>query len=450
MLFIIHHSSFIVFFTAPDSARSVMLTELTVTGIALVVLVFLSTVESAYESLSEVSLRLMLADREQTRRARFFRELLDHRRRFELILILGTQLSIAAIAVMLASIFADMRLRSALAATLGIVFIVIVIFRQFVPRLLSQNNPEDVLWLLLPLFKVFYRLFAVIIAPIAALLDRMKRPEPEEEKTIYEQEEEALDEIQAFIDVGAEEGILEESEGELIQSIIEFRDTRVEEIMQARTNIVAIEASAKMSDARQLMIESKYSRIPVYRDQIDNIEGIIYVRDLLAFCESEKSDQPVTECMRTAYFVPESKSVRELLEEMQKAKIQIAIVIDEYGGVAGLVTIEDIIEEILGEIEDEDEGTIDEGIIQQEDGSFLVDGSAEIRKVELLYDKELEADDFTTVAGLIINKLGHMPSVGEKLEFKGLQLEVVEADNRRINRLRLRRIDGEAESHTTG
>jgi magnesium and cobalt transporter len=154
--------------------------------------------------------------------------------------------------------------------------------------------------------------------------------------------------------------------------------------------------------------------------------------------------------MRPAYFVPESKSVRELLEEMQKAKVQIAIVIDEYGGVAGLVTIEDIIEEILGEIEDEDEGAIDEEIIQQEDGSFLIDGSAEIRKVELLYDKELEADDFTTVAGLIINRLGHMPSVGETLELKGLQLEVVDADSRRINRLRLRRIDGEAESQTTG
>lgn len=420
------------------------------TGIALVVLVFLSTVESAYESLSEVSLRLMVADHEQTSRARFFREALDHRRRFELILILGTQLSIAAIAVMVASIFSYMRLRAALAATLGIVFLVIVIFRQFVPRLFSQNNPEAVLWRLLPIFKVFYRLFAIIVAPIAALLDRMRKPEPEEEKTIYEQEEEALEEIQAFIDVGEAEGIIEESEGELIQSIIEFRDTRVAEIMQARTNILAIEASATIFDAKQLIIESKYSRIPVYREQIDNIEGIVYVRDLLAYCEADKMTMAVTECMRPAYFVPESKSVRALLEEMQKAKMQIAIVIDEYGGVAGLVTIEDIIEEILGEIEDEDEGVIDEGIIPQEDGSFLIDGSAEIRKVELLYDKEVEADDFTTVAGLIINELGHMPSVGEKLDFKGLRFEVVDADNRRINRVLLRRIDGEAESRTTG
>ncbi len=431
------------------------MTELTVTGIALVVLVFFSTIESAYESLSEVTLRLMVTEREDTARARFFRNLLEHRRRFELMLILGTQLSIAAIAILLASLFgARIGLRASLLVTLGIVFFVIVVFRQLLPRLFSQNNPEAVLWRLLPIFKIFYRLLAIVVVPIAALLDRMKRPEEEEEKTQLYEDEEGMEEIQAFIDVGEEEGIIEESEGELIQSIIEFRDTRVAEVMQARPNIVAIEASATVREARELIIESKYSRIPVYRDQIDNIEGIVYVRDLLAFCESEKVNTPVTECMRPAYFVPESKSVRELLEEMQKAKIQIAIVIDEYGGVAGLVTIEDIIEEILGEIEDEDEAAIDEGIMQQEDGSYLVDGSAEIRKVELLYDKEVEADDFTTVAGLIINELGHVPAIGEKLEFKGLQFEVVDADSRRVNRVRLRSIDdskrGESESQATG
>jgi len=149
----------------------------------------------------------------------------------------------------------------------------------------------------------------------------------------------------------------------------------------------------------------------------------------------------VTRCMRPAYFVPESKSVRELLEEMQKAKVQIAIVINEYGGVAGLVTIEDIIEEILGEIEDEDEGAPSYEIVQAEDGSYLIDGSAEIRKIELLYDKELEADDFTTVAGLIINQLGHVPAAGEQLEFKGLRFEVVDSDSQRVNRIRLRGID---------
>jgi putative hemolysin len=368
-----------------------MLIELTVAGIALLVLVFLSTIESAYESLSEVSLRLMATEHEGTRRALFFRELLDHRQRFELMLILGTQLSIAAIAIVLAGVLSGWLVHGVISITLIVVFFVVVIFRQFVPRLISQNNPEAVLWVLLPLFRIFYRIFSVFVAPISTLLDKMRRPEPEQTQDHEEENEETMEEIQAFIDVGEEEGIIEESEGELIQTIIEFSDTLVAEVMQPRLHIVAIEASATIAAARELMIESKYSRIPVYRDQIDNIEGIIYVRDLLAFCEYKKIEMPVTECLRPAYFVPESKSIRELLEEMQKAKVQIAMVIDEYGGVAGLVTIEDIIEEILGEIEDEDEAAVDEEIVQAEDGSFLVDGSTEIRKVELLFDKEVEA-----------------------------------------------------------
>lgn len=431
-----------------------MLTELTATAGVLLLLVFLSTIESAYESLSEVSLRVLSGEREGSpRRVRFFRELMDHRRRFELILILGTQLSIAAIAILLADVFIDAGARTPLVLAFVATFVVVVLFRQLIPRLLTQNQPEDVLWVLLPVFQLFYRLFSVFVAPVTGLLNRMRRPEPE--VTIAEEEaDETKEEIQAFIDVGEEAGIIEESEGELIQSIIEFSDTRVAEVMRPRPQIIAIEHTASVAEARVLMIESKHSRIPVYRDQIDTIEGMVYVRDLLAFCDAEKMSMQVTRCMRPAYFVPESKSVRELLEEMQKAKVQIAMVIDEYGGVAGLVTVEDIIEEILGEIEDEDEGAAPYEIVQSEDGSYLIHGSAEIRRIELLYDRELEADDFTTVAGLIINKLGHVPSAGEQLDFKGLRFEVVDADSKRVNRVRLRGIEerphGELESRATG
>jgi putative hemolysin len=431
-----------------------MLIELTVTAGVLLLLVFLSTIESAYESLSEVTLRVLSGEREDSpRRVRFFRELMDHRRRFELILILGTQLSIAAIAIMLADVFIDAGARTPLLLAFISTFVVVVLFRQLVPRLLTQNSPDDVFWVLLPAFQVFYRFFSVFVAPVTGLLNRMRKPEPEE--TVAEEEaDEAKEEIQAFIDVGEEAGIIEESEGELIQSIIEFSDTRVAEVMRPRLQIIAIEYTATVADARKLMIESKHSRIPVYRDQIDTIEGVVYVRDLLAFCDDEKMSMRVTRCMRPAYFVPESKSVRELLEEMQKAKVQIAMVIDEYGGVAGLVTVEDIIEEILGEIEDEDEGTVSDEITEADDGSYLIDGSAEIRKIELLYDKELEADDFTTVAGLIINELGHVPEIGELLDFKGLRFEVVDSDSKRVNRVRIRAIDepapDEAESRATG
>src|SRR5262249_10340425 len=156
--------------------------------------------------------------------------------------------------------------------------------------------------------------------------------------------------------------------GELIQNIIEFSDKLVSEIMRPRPQIVAIESTATVADARRLIVEEKYSRIPVYRGDIDNIEGIVYVRDLLAYCEGDNNTKLVTECMRAAYSVPESKPVRQLFEDMKKAKVQMAMVIDEYGGVAGLVTIEDIIEEILGEIEDEDASQTDHEINKAEDG----------------------------------------------------------------------------------
>ncbi len=435
MSFITHHSSL------NTHSLFLMPTDLIMTGVALLVLVFLSTIESAYESLSEVSLRVLGGEREDSpRRVRFFRELMEHRRRFELILILGTQLSIAAIAILLAEVFTQLGLGAPVLFSFVAVFMVVVLFRQLMPRLLAQNHPDDVFWVLLPALEVFYRFSSVFVAPVNSLLNRMRRAEPEE-ATAEEEAEEAKEEIQAFIDVGEEAGIIEESEGEMIQSIIEFSDTCVDKVMRPRPQIVAIEASATVADARQLMIESKHSRIPVYRDQIDTIEGIVYVRDLLMFCEAEKMSMRVTRCMRPAYFVPESKSVRELLADMQKAKVQIAVVIDEYGGVAGLVTLEDIIEEILGEIEDEDEATTIDEIVQSDDGSYLIDGSVEIRRVELLYDKELEADDFSTVAGLIINELGHVPTIGEKLDFKGLRFEVVDADNKRVNQVSVRNVE---------
>jgi putative hemolysin len=421
-----------------------MLTEFLAVGAVLLVLVFLSTLESAYESLSEVSLRVMDSEEDESSRAKFFRELLEHRQRFELILILGTQLSIAAIAVLLATGFARVGLRGSLALSLAIVLLVIVLFRQLIPRLISQNNPESTLWLLLPLFRLFYAPLSVVVSPIASLLVKARRAEQEQEPTAEEEETE----IQAFIDVGEEEGIIEESEGELIQNIIEFSDTLVSEIMRPRPQIVAIDSSATVAQARLLIMESKYSRIPVYRDKIDVIEGIVYVRDLLAFCEGDKLATQVTRCMRPAYFVPESKPVRQLLEEMKKAKVQMAMVIDEYGGVAGLVTVEDIIEEILGEIEDEDASAAHQAIDKSDDGSYLVDGSAEIRKVELLFDKEVEADDFTTVAGLVISELGHVPVAGERLEYKGLSFEVIDADSKRVNRVRLRATDSSGKTNT--
>jgi CBS domain containing-hemolysin-like protein len=195
-------------------------------------------------------------------------------------------------------------------------------------------------------------------------------------------------------------------------------------------------------------MEVKYSRLPVYRENIDQIEGLVYVRDLLAFCEPDKKDAPVSECMRPVHSVPDTKPIAELLQEMQRAKVQMAIVINEYGGVAGLVTVEDIIEEVMGEIEDEDRAHIDVEIKPAEDGSYELEGGTEIRVVEELFDKEVEADDFTTIAGLLINLMNHVPGEGERLDYKGLEFEVLESDGQRVHKVRLRALEPEAESES--
>ena len=262
-----------------------------------------------------------------------------------------------------------------------------------------------------------------------------------------EDEDDDGGDIQALIDVGEDEGILEEEEGELIQNIIEFGETQAGEIMTPRTDIVALPVTATVRAARDVVIESKYSRLPVYREQIEDVVGIIYVRDLLTYWAEGREDDGIEPLLRPAYFVPETKSVDELLEEMQKVHVQLALVIDEYGGLAGLLTVEDILEEIVGEIEDEDIESEDiVEIVEADDGYYDVLGSTEVGKIERLFGLEIADDDFTTIAGLVINEEGRVPPPGTRLNFRGLDVEVLEADERRISRLRLRRSQGNGEA----
>jgi CBS domain containing-hemolysin-like protein len=246
------------------------------------------------------------------------------------------------------------------------------------------------------------------------------------------------------MEVGEAEGIIEEKERELIETVVELGETRASEIMTPRTEICAIPADATVKAARDLIIDQKYSRIPVYRDSIDNIEGMIYVRDLLQVWADGREDQPVTDIVRDAYFVPETKTAEELLKSMQAEHVQCAVVIDEYGGVAGLISVEDILEEIVGEIEDEDiesEEIIE--IVEGEDGYYDVLGSTDIDKVERLFDKDLEGEDYSTVAGMITAETGYVPKVGEKLQMRGLAVEVLRADEKRVHLVRLRALDDE-------
>lgn len=421
----------------------------------LLVLVFLSTVDVAFGQLSDVGLRRMTGERDEppSPSVEFLGEVLENRPRFRFTLNAAIQVVLVAVVVLVTAVCYHFWVEHFVLLAFFIALVLTILFRQLIPRLLAAGNPERTLLMLLPLYRPFYGILSLVATPRQMAAERSRRGGGDIHLTQTAAEAAESDDndnggdIQALIDVGEEEGILEEEEGELIQSIIEFGETRAGEVMTPRTDIVALPLSATVREARDMMEESKYSRLPVYREQIEDVVGIIYVRDLLSYWAEAREDEGIELLLRPAYFVPETKSVDELLEEMQKTHVQLALVIDEYGGLAGLLTVEDILEEIVGEIEDEDiESEEIVEIVESDDGYYDVLGSTEVGKVERLFDLEIEDDDFTTIAGLVINELGTVPPPGTRLNFRGLDVEVLEADERRINRLRLRRTQPEGEA----
>ncbi len=416
-----------------------LVVDLVVAGFAGVLLILLSTIKTAYGQISDVALHVLRGGRGDRREA-FFAELMEREGSFRTSLLLGIHMSVVALSVVAVHFLQHQHVRHSFLLGFLAALSVAATFRLVVPSLITQNAPNRVLLTLLPIFKPYYRATSLVTGPLSSFFESFRRDEPEEERSEEEHVDETMSDIQALIDVAEEEGIIEESEGALIQSIVDLGDTQVREVMTPRTNIVALPNTATVLDARDVMVGSKHSRLPIYVDQIDNVDGVLYVRDVLGAWSEGREREPATSVMRPAYFVPEVKRVSDLLEDMRKSQMQIALVIDEYGALAGLVTIEDLLEEIVGEIEDEDvDRDVEEDIIDDGDGSLVVKGSTEIRKVELRFAIELEADDFTTVAGLIISELGHLPNRGERLDFKGIEFEVLEADNRRVNSVRLRR-----------
>lgn len=422
-----------------------MKVELTITCFLLALLTFLATIDMSFGQLSDVGLRRLSVEAENRAGvvSVFLKLILEDRPRFRFTVGAAVQMLLVAVTVLLTAISVQfLPPDSFLLFALLIGLFVAGIFRQLLPRALSLKNPEKTLLVLLPFVRPFYSVLSFLADPWNRVIKHWRSEQSKQEKSDEDIESSNGDDIQALIDVGAQEGILEEEEGELIHSILEFSDTRVSEVMTPRTEIDSLPISSTVREARDAIINSKYSRLPVYRDQIDNVEGIIYVRDLLQCWADGNVDGSIAPLLRPVFFVPETKPVPDLLEDMQKARAHLAIVVDEYGGVAGLVTVEDILEEIVGEIEDEDtdqEEIVE--IIEGKDGYFEVPGSIEIGKIERLFSVDIAADDFTTIAGFVISEAGYLPRQGERLNVRGLDVEVLEADDKRIERLRIRRAE---------
>jgi putative hemolysin len=241
--------------------------------------------------------------------------------------------------------------------------------------------------------------------------------------------------VDALIEAGREEGILEEGDRDLIQSVVEFGDKTVREVMTPRPEIVAVPVTTTVEEFTELLNKYPYSRLPVYEADIDHIKGVVYAKDVLQVSDVEARTKTVGNLMKPeVYFVPETKLGSELLREMQRDNARLAIVIDEYGGVAGLVTIEDLVEEIVGEIRDEHEKS---EVVKESDTSYIFNGNTDVDLLEKLLGVRPEEKEATTIAGLVSELAGHIPKAGEVFEENGLRFEVLESTERRVDRVRV-------------
>lgn len=309
-----------------------------------------------------------------------------------------------------------------------------LVFGELVPKKIAIQNPEKFSFRCVGILRVVSVLFRPFISLLTAstnLVLRLLGIDPNAEDSAVTEEE-----ILMMVDAGEEKGVIGEDAKDMISNIFDFNDTTVVEAMTHRTDMGAVADTGSIQDVVALSLEEGYSRIPVYHEDLDNIIGIVYVKDLLQYVGSPAGDIRLTELMRPAYFIPESKPCSDLFTEMTERKIQIAVIVDEYGGTEGLITMEDLLESIVGNIQDEYDHE-EEEIRQVSENSFTVDGAAPIAEIEDLTGVELPESDYDTIAGLMMEHLGKIPSEGEHptIAVGRLQLTAEAVEDRRIARM---------------
>ena len=331
-----------------------------------------------------------------------------------------------------------LRLVTPIPSTLWLVVLVICVWlgfaaAQLVGRLWVQHSPTRAALRL----ATFMRFTVALLAPVNAILgnfaERLKDgAELDEDSIVVSQ-----DGVRLVLPNDGEDTEIEESEKEMITSILEMDETVASEVMVPRVDMVAIEADVSLAEALDVIMEAGHSRIPVYDDSVDQIVGLLYAKDLLKCFQQARTDASVRDLLRPAYFVPLTKNVKNLLAEMRKHRVHIAIVVDEYGGTAGLVTIEDILEEIVGEIQDEYDQA--EEILVQRTGTdgYLIAGRLDVYSLAKLLDIEIDDDDADTVGGFLLSLFGRVPEPGNSLEHEGWRFTILTVDGRRIDKVRV-------------
>ena len=323
--------------------------------------------------------------------------------------------------------------KSVAVATIGMT-VVILVFGEITPKIIAKNHSLKIAGVVIVIvywFSFFTKPLIKILIWISKFIGRLLGIELEDETLMITEED-----IISFVNVGEAEGIIEEDEKEMIHSIVGFGETSAKEVMTPRTAMLAFEGNKTIDDIWYEMVDNGFSRIPVYEDTIDNILGVLYIKDIMNCIKDGSTNVPIKNFIRPGYFVPETKSIIEILKEFKALKVHIAMVLDEYGGIVGLLTIEDLIEEIVGEIRDEFDTEEEEFITQIDENSYEVDAMIDIETL----DKELclnlpESDDYESLGGLIVTELGRLATIGDELKFNGVKLKVLEINKMRVSRV---------------
>jgi putative hemolysin len=343
------------------------------------------------------------------------------------------QLTTASIAMLVGfTVFRDgaWSVQEILQATLSLILIVILCNR-FLPFVLFSRTQGR--WLIR--WTRLLQILIYIMLPVTLILGFLQSVAALTKEHAEEQPDSQAEAVDALIEAGQEEGILNEGNRDLIQSVVEFSEKTVREAMKPRPEIVAVPIDTTVEQFIELLRTKPFSRVPVFDGTIHNIKGIVYAQDVLQVPDTEARTRRVDSVMRRdVYFVPESKLGRDLLREMQNHNIRMAIVVDEYGGVAGLVTIEDLVEEIVGEIRDEHDKA---EVVRESDSSYVVRGNVDVDRLSELFGIRPEGKESSTVAGLVSELAGRIPQTGEVIEEDGLRFEVLESTGRRVERVRI-------------
>ncbi|HKN33136.1 MAG TPA: hemolysin family protein [Terriglobales bacterium] len=355
------------------------------------------------------------------------------RQRASLSVAILTQLTTAAIAMLIGfTVFRDRAwsIYEILQATASLILIVIICNRLLPFVFFSRTRGR---WL--THFVLLLRLLNYLMLPITLALGFCQSVAALTKEHADEQPESPAEAVDALIEAGQEEGILDEGDRDLIQSVVEFGGKTVREAMKPRPDMVAVPTNMTVEQLVELLRAKPFSRVPVYEGTIHNIKGIVVAQDVLQVADTEARTRTVDTLMRRdVYFVPESKLGSELLREMQKRNIKMAIVVDEYGGTAGLVTIEDLVEEIVGEIRDEHEKV---DIVREGEHVYIVTGNTDVDRLDELFGVRVEGKEAATVAGLVSELAGRIPQAGEVVEEDGLRFEVLDSTERRVERVRI-------------